>query len=572
MRLVATAGHVDHGKSTLVRALTGVDPDRWQEEKSRGMTIDLGFASTTLPDGVAIEFIDVPGHVRFLRNMLAGVGSVRACLFVVDAIEGWKPQSEEHLRILEMVGVTHGVVALTKVAASAAGDVSARCEEVRSRLAGTFLAQAPIVGVDALAGIGLDDLRSALATIATLPELLGDAGRPRLWIDRAFSIRGSGTVVTGTNTGGAIAVGDHLDLLPQGLEVRVRGLQRHGEAVDSAPPGGRLALNITGVSHREVRRGDVLVRAGQWVATTTFDASLRVLTSLGHAVTRRGAHLAYIGSRELAVRLQVLAGGRELPAGATGFVRLHLDSPVPLLPGDRYVLREVGRAETVGGGEILDVAPVLAARDARPTKCVERVVAERGWVDVDELERLTGARVAATVDRLVVSAEAHEAAVARLRSLAEVGSGVADLDDLERALLPSLGLAVVDGRVRRPDAPESTAVQRHPYQDVLDASPFAPPAPEDCGYDRRDLRALVRNGQIVERNGVYFSTGAVEAAARAVADLLVAEPGGFSASAFREALGTSRKYAIPLLEQLDALGVTRRRGDLRVGGPRLARS
>src|SRR5581483_2008848 len=248
---------VDHGKSTLVQALTGMDPDRFDEEKRRGLTIDLGFAWTTLPSGNRVAFVDVPGHVRFLKNMLAGVGAVDACVFVVAATEAWKPQSEEHLRILELLGVAHGVIALTKVGV---------VDDDHAELAR--------LEVDAPTGVGLGELRLALDRMLADTPAAADRARPRLWIDRSFAAAGAGTVVTGTLTGGALRVGDEVDIV-RGSDVRaarVRGLQSLGEAHETIGPGNRVAVNLVGVHHREVARGDALVHARQWHRTSVFDA------------------------------------------------------------------------------------------------------------------------------------------------------------------------------------------------------------------------------------------------------------------------------------------------------------
>ena len=571
MRLVATAGHVDHGKSTLVRALTGTDPDRWEEEKRRGMTIDLGFARMSLPDGEEIEFIDVPGHVRFVRNMIAGVGSVDLCLFVVAANEGWKPQSEEHLRILELVGVNHGVVALTKASTVGEEGLAAASAAVTDRLRNTFLADAPVVACDAVAGIGLDALSSALEALPD-PGAGAVTNRPRLWVDRSFSIRGSGTVVTGTLTGGFLAVNDSLDLLPRKLRVRVRGLQSHGRRLERAESGRRTALNLVGVGHGEVGRGDALVRADQWAPTAVFDGSLQVLGAVSRPITRRGAYLAYIGSGEHSVRLRLLEAA-ELEPGATGLARLHLPLELPLLPGDRYVIRDAGRGETIGGGEVLDVAPVLPVAKASPDRSVERVVRERGWVDVDDLERLTGVRREPTVGRWVVAPDALETARAKVRSAAEAGAPFMSLNEHHRELALTMDeIAVRDGTVTTTAADaasERPSADQHPFLRALAANPFAPPSAAEAGCPPDEVRMLIRRGAVVERDGIYFATEAVAEAAARVALLLAASPAGVSASAVREALGTSRKYAIPLLEHLDATGVTRRRGDVRVAGPRL---
>ena len=569
MHVVATAGHVDHGKSTLVEALTGTDPDRFAEEKARGLTIDLGFATTTLPSGAALSLVDVPGHVRFIKNMLAGVGAVDACLFVVAATEGWKPQSEEHLRILELLGVRHGVVALTKVGPADDDLVDLAHLEVEERVAGTFLEGAPVVNTDAPTGVGLDNLRAALDDLLAATPTAADHGRPRLWIDRAFSARGAGTVVTGTLTGGRLHTDDELAVHPAGDPVRVRSLQNHHAERDELPPGSRCAVNLVGVAHDEVVRGHVLVRSDQWHHTTVVDASLRVLDRLDHPVSRRGAHVVYLGSGEYPVRMRIL-GPDALDPGTEGAVRIHLPEPLPLLPGDRFVLRESGRAETVGGGEVLDVDPTERASRARPDRSVDRVVRERGWVPVDELERLTGERREPDLDRWVVDPVVLHRTLEDLRNaLADAGPRGLDLvglGELARAAVVLLDDAEVEAG-RLVPAGVADPLADHPFVAALAASPFVPPSPD--GVDRGELRELVRRGDVVEVEGIFFASSAVDAAARLAARLLVDHPEGFTVSTFREEAGNTRKHAMPLLARLDATGMTRRRGDLRIAGPRL---
>lgn len=516
-----------------------------------------------------MSFVDVPGHVRFLANMLAGVGGVVACLFVVDAVEGWKPQSEEHLRILELVGVGHGVVALTKVDRADPELVELARLELAERLAGSFLADAEVIEVAAPLGRGLDELRAALGRTLGATPAVADTGRPRLWVDRAFAARGAGTIVTGTLLGASVAVDDQLTVRPGGPTVRVRGIQAHHAAVERVPPGSRTALNLVGVEHDAVRRGQVVVRADQWHETAVVDATLSVLASLGHRVTRRGAYVAHLGTAEQSVRLRVL-GADTVEPGAVGLVRLHLATALPLVPGDRYVLRESGRGETVGGGEVLDVDPLLPATRARPDRSVDRVVAERGWVRVDDLERLTGERRAADVGEWVVDPEAlttmRAALVDTVGAAGELGHDVAQLDERERAVLETLADITVDGgRARAADAVDPLA--DHPYLAALAATPFAPPPPD--GVDPAELRELARRGLVVPQEGIWFAAPALDEAAVVCARLLADQPAGFTMSDLREALGTSRKYAVPLATLLDARGVTRRREDVRIAGPRL---
>lgn len=569
MHVVATAGHVDHGKSTLVKALTGTDPDRLSEEKARGLTIDLGFASTQLPSGRGVAFIDVPGHVRFLKNMLAGVGSVDAAVFVVAATEGWKPQSEEHLRILELLGIRHGLVALTKTGLADDDLRELARLEVEDRVVGTFLEAAQIVEVDAIDRSGIAEISEALDELLDGTPTAADHKRPRLWIDRVFAAKGSGTVVTGTLAGGRVRVGDELTVLPQQRTVRIRALQSLHENRTKVGPGNRVALNLSGISHDELSRGDVLVNAGQWHVTRRVDGHLKVLDAIDHPVTRRGAHMAYLGSGEFPVRVRVL-GPAEIQPGERGAVRLHLPVGLPLLPGDRFILRESGRGETLGGGEILDVEPIVAAAKARPDRRVERVIAERGRVDVDDLFRLTGERRSADVGNWAVDPAVLEASRTELEEAiatsGSLGLDIAKLDDFGRALLETVEGVVVDhGHARAVDAVDT--LTGHTYIDALEASPFAPPDPS--GIDRAELRELVRRGDVIEEKGVYFAASAVAAAAQVVAELLGSKPDGVTVAEVRDGWATSRKYAIPLLSHLDNNGITRRRGDLRIGGPRL---
>ena len=578
MHVVATAGHVDHGKSTLVQAITGTDPDRLIEEQRRGLTIDLGFAWTTLASGAELAFVDVPGHVRFIKNMLAGVGAVDACLFVVAATEGWKPQSEEHLRILELLGIGHGVIALTKVGL-VDDDWRELAEiEVADRVAGTFLEAAEIVAVDAPAGIGLDrgnGLPAALDRLLAATPTSADRGRARLWVDRSFAARGSGTVVTGTLTGGTIGVNDDLAIEPGDGRARVRGLQSHGRPLTEARAGRRLAINLAGISHDQISRGQAAVHPGQWHLTSVADASLEVLDTVDHQVGRRGAYIAYIGSGEHAVKMRILGRTTGVAPGETGLVRLWLPVRLPLVPGDRYVVREAGRAQTIGGGEVLDVAPVLPASRAAPSRRVERVVAERGWVDAAELERLTGAAAIATVGRWVVDPLALDAAQEAVRAAVEgagpLGLDVATLGDRERAVLATLDDITVESGHAWPAGGDVTKavpmLAGHPFLEALSAALFDPPG--TAGVDPRELRLLAAKGLIVDCGGIWFAAEAVEAAAHTIAVALAHQPSGVTVAEVRDAWGTSRKHALPLLARLDATGVTRRRGDLRIAGPRL---
>jgi selenocysteine-specific elongation factor len=355
LRVVATAGHVDHGKSSLIVRLTGIDPDRWEEEKRRGLTIDLGYAWCELPSGREIGFVDVPGHERFVANMLAGVGPVRLVLFVVAANEGWRPQSEEHLAILDVLGVDGGVVAITKRDLVDDEMLAVAEAEVRERLDGTVLSGAEVIRVSAATGAGIDELRSALdEVLERVPP--PPVSRPRLFVDRVFTISGAGTVATGTLAGDCVGVGDEIEVYPKERRARIRSLQTHKRSEDRACPVTRVAANLVGTGKAELARGDVIGRPGSWRATSVFEATLRPVRGLAHPITGRGAFKVHAGAAEADARLRIYGGSR-LEDGAEAFVRITTSRPLVLDVFDRFVLRESGRKETVGGGRVLDPAP-----------------------------------------------------------------------------------------------------------------------------------------------------------------------------------------------------------------------
>ena len=572
MRIIATAGHVDHGKSSLVQALTGTDPDRWEEEKRRGLTIDLGFAFTQIAEQ-QIGFIDVPGHVRFLRNMLAGIGGIDACMFVVAANEGWKPQTEEHLRILDALGITRGVVVLTKIDLVDADALAQTLDSVRHHVRSTFLESAPIAQVSVHNSATLDTLRSTLGDlIASLPPVV-NTHRPRIWVDRSFAAKGSGTVITGTLTGSSLSVGDELMQQPSNSAVKVRGIQSNGISLDKLEAGNRCALNITGVDHQSINRGDVLVVDGQWLGTNKFDASLKVLESIEHAVSKRGSYMMYVGSREIKVVLHTI-GSTSIQSGETGFIRVALPDMIPLAPGDRFILRESGRDETIGGGEVLDIQPILRSSKAKPNKEILRLVAERGWVHLQQLHLLAGrnvdiSEVEQALDGWVTTTtnltEVSNEVMALITAAKDLGVDVATLKTRQRLVLPTLtNVTVRDGRARSADAND---VASHPMVKQFADAGCMPP--DVASLDKSIVRQLVQRGVLVHCDELYFHSSALDKAIASVRDLLVTNPQGFTVAQFREHLGVSRKYALPLINHLDTTGFTRRRDDLRIGGAKL---
>ena len=620
MDVICTAGHVDHGKSSLVRALTGMEPDRFEEERRRGLTIDLGFGWSAMGEGAAartVAFVDLPGHERFIGNMLAGAGPVESTLFVVAADEGWKPQSQEHLDILDLLEVRSGVIAITKRDAVDAGTLRATTADVRERVAATSLHDAPVVAVSATTGEGLDALRTALLETLRRRPAPPDRGRPRLWVDRRFTVKGAGTVVTGTLWGGHLDVGDDVTLLPGTLRARVRGIQSLMQNVDRAQPGARVALNLAGVDRDEVTRGDAVVLSGQWVTTSVMDAWVRALP--GQEIGRRGAWHVHAGAGEW------LAQVRPLPAGTihgNGYARLTLRTPAPLGAGDRFVLREAGRRATAGGGIVLDPLTATLPPGIDAATRVEQLrarhealgaggaaallrlhVGERGAAALAEASaavalppssdpvagtgllplggavahpKAVAAWSAAIGQALMRHHEAHPVDRAAPRDLAvraAVGAGCpGDSAGPLLDVLIRLGRVVAEGRGIRHPAHE---VRLDPAQQrardalltALDVSPFSPPglaaAATAAGAPPALVRELEQAGTLVRLGpDLVITAEAMKSAAQRLRGAYLAE-GPLTAARAKEALQTTRKYAVPLLEELDRRGITRRRGDVR---------
>ncbi|WP_247597741.1 selenocysteine-specific translation elongation factor [Streptomyces sp. RKND-216] len=615
---MATAGHVDHGKSTLVRALTGTDPDRLAEEKRRGLTVDLGFAATGLPDGRAVGFVDVPGHRRFLANTLAGIATAPAVLFTVAADRGWQPQSAEHLAAVEAFGIRTGIVVVTRADLA---DPAPAAADARARVAGTTLRDAPAVPVSARTGAGLDVLRRHLAALADSVPAPDPHAPVRLWLDRAFTVRGAGTVVTGTLTAGALAVGDILEVAPEGRQVTVRGLQCFGAARDGVRAPARVAVNLRRVSADAVGRGQALVTPGRWRRTDTVDVRLADPADPSEAdgPGRPGAADARALPGEPLVHCgTALTGARVRPLGGP-YARLRLHTPLDLHIGDRLLLRDPG-SRRLTGARVLDVAPPRLTRRGAAAARVRALavlpadgrdpavhLGLRGLVRAGELAAAglphpPGAVRAgewlldpAHAERLRAALRAEVDAHGRARP-ADPGLPLAaaahrlglPAPDLVPALAappapagtpapvpggpeqPSPDLVVRDGRVfgaGDETLPEAlAAVARRLEEAGRDAgSAFhAPTRPEldALGVTPQALAALVRHG-VLERHGT--GTGAVHlpggSARRAAAALRDAAPRPFTVGDCCRILAVSRRVAIPLLEHLDGAGLTRRDAD-----------
>jgi selenocysteine-specific elongation factor len=599
MHVLATAGHVDHGKSTLVRALTGMEPDRYAEERRRGMTIDLGFAWTDLPSG-PVAFVDVPGHERFVTTMLAGVGPVPAVLLVVAADEGWMPQTGEHVDALVALGVRHGLLVVTR---SDLMEPELAIEEARERLAGTPLAAVDAVAVSAATGAGMAELRAAMDTLVTGLPAVDDAADVRLWVDRAFTIRGAGTVVTGTLGAGGIEVDDELELATGTgrRRVTVRGLQCLGAEVTRVRGVARVAVNLRGVPRDAIARGDALLKPDAWLGVSTLDARLTGLRDVPGAPVAPDSLPSeltlHVGSVATPVRVRPLG---------VDTVRLRLGRPLPLRIGDRAVLRDPGRRVVAAGLVVLDVRPpelrrrgaaaarggVLTTMTGTPDAAAE--LARRGLVrraallamgvpacDLDALGPGTAGWLLApeiAVERATALAgalAAHDAADPIDPGLPlEAARRAAGLPD-PRLIEPMLRLAgrtdlvVRDGRVAAVASRGTPAAVRAALDRLradLSADPFAAPDADrlaELGLGPRQLASLVRAGELLRiAEGVVLLPGA-DAQALEVLAGLGAE---FTLSEARQALHTSRRVAVPLLELLARTGRTARTPD---GGHRV---
>ena len=615
IRVVGTAGHVDHGKSTLIRALTGIDPDRLREERERGMTIDLGFAWLTLPGGADVGIVDVPGHQDFIRNMLAGVGGIDAVILVVAADEGVMPQTREHLAILGLLGIERGVVALTKRDLVDDEWVALVRTEVRAALAGTPLAHAPIVDVSATTRRGLDELVASLEGVLGAAPPRRDVGRPRLPIDRAFTMTGFGTVVTGTLVDGSLRVGDEVELVPGGLRGRIRGLQTHRRAIQMARPGSRVAANLTGIEKEAVERGMVLAHPGAHVATSVIGTRLELLRDLSGPLEHDDTVRVHAGTAEAIARAAVLEGGAIEPGGRA-WVQLRLATPLAVAVGDRLVVRRPSPSETLGGGVVVDPSGERARTRADAVLSLERRTApspadrllasfdvprpvaeagERSGLDTATRDAafatlISDGRAVALGDA-AVSREAFEALATRVErtvamthrkaplrvgaSREEVRSALELAPKRFGALVARL---VADGRVaergnalalpaHRPSLTGEQEANWSRAREALARVPLQPPSAatlqQEFGIDLEVLMALADRGELVRvgAEGVFLPE-AVERFGDVIIDALRDAP--ITVARARDLTGSSRKHVLPLLQFLDDHGLTRRVGDDRI--------
>ena len=619
MYVIGTAGHVDHGKSTLVKALTGIDPDRFPEEKAREMTIDLGFAWMALPSGREVSIVDVPGHERFIKNMLAGVGAIDLALLIVAADESVMPQTREHLAILDILQITRGLVVVTKTDLVDEELVELVKAEVEDTLQGTSFEGCPMVGVSAYTGDGLEELKATMDSILDETDARQDLGRPRLPIDRCFTISGFGTVVTGTLIDGTLTVGQEIELAGSGQRARVRGLQSHKTKVDATDPGVRLAVNLSGLSKGEVERGEILTIPGWLKPTYRLDARLRMVKNAPNPLKHNQGVTFHLFTSEASARVRLLDADR-LTAGQEGWVQLLLADPLPAVKGDFFVIRS--SEDTLGGGQIVDPNPrrryrrfdddvidrLMTLDQGTGGDIIISVAEQWGPCDMTTLSQRTNLSPEEVTERVSqLTGEGHlvslsefggdaDAVVYSAQGWGILKSKVASALQLYHTQYPlrhgvpaqeirsRLNLSqpvyqralarlveeqiVVDERqsLRLPDH-EITLTPKmeeeaSAYLNSLQKDPYSPPSDQRVSPEL--LGVLIDQGKVVRvTDGVIFDASAYREMTERIVQHLK-DQGNITVAEARTMFNTSRKYILPLLEHMDQQQITRRTGDERV--------
>ena len=619
MYVIGTAGHVDHGKSTLVKALTDIDPDRFPEEKAREMTIDLGFAWMNLPSGREVSIVDVPGHERFIKNMLAGVGAIDLALLIVAADESVMAQTLEHIAILNILQITRGLVVITKTDLVDEEMVELVKAEVEDAMEGTSFEGCPMVGVSAYSGDGMGDLKATMDSILDETEVRKDLGRPRLPIDRCFTISGFGTVVTGTLIDGTLTVGQEVELAGSGQKARVRGLQSHKTKVDSTDPGVRLAVNLSGLSKDEVERGEILTIPGWLKPTYRLDARLRMVKNAPNPLKHNQGVTFHLFTSEASARVRLLDADR-LAAGEEGWVQLLLSDPLPVVKGDFFVIRSA--ENTLGGGQIVDPNPrrrykrfddsvierMMTFDQGTGGDVIISVAEQWGPCDMTTLSQRTNLpreevsqRVSQLTedghivtlgdfgtdsDAVVYSAQGWDILKSKVASALQLyhthyplRQGVPaqeirsrlDLSQpvYQRALVRLVDESiVVDERqsLRLPDheitLTEKMEEEASAYLNSLQKDPYSPSA--DAKVSQELLSVLIDQGKVVRvADGVIFAASAYKEMTDRIVEYLKAQ-GSITVADARTMFDSSRKYILPLMEHLDQQQITRRNGDERV--------
>jgi selenocysteine-specific elongation factor len=618
MRVIGTAGHVDHGKSTLVQALTGTHPDRLKEEREREMTIDLGFAWLTLPSSEAVGIVDVPGHIDFIENMLAGVGSNDAALFVIAADEGVMPQTREHLAILDLLKIEAGVVALTKIDLVDADWLELIQLDVQEALRGSVLASAPIVPVSARSGRGIPELLAEIDRVIQQRPPRPDRGRPRHAIDRVFSVAGFGTVVTGTLIDGSLRVGDEVVILPQNLPARVRSLQTHKTKIDAAVPGSRVAINLSGIELNDVQRGNVITTPGWLSSTILLDAQFEYLANAPRPLTHNAEVKLFHGAAEVTAHVRLLSD-EQLAPGRTGWAQFALREPLALVKGDRFIVRLPSPSITLGGGVVIDPQPGRRHRRFKPEVIARLETLARGTpgelllkaleaggpinsVDLFKRASLSGAEAQAALRELLETEQArqlktdlyisasgwaalrnklsgelaayHKANPLKIGMPREEMKSRLGLDTktfnliVEQALQENV-VAATGSALHAPDFAITFRPNQQKAIDVLmgkfKAAPWNTPLPRDAeqtvGADV--LAALIDLGWLIKLSDeVLLSAETYRSGVEEIRAYLI-EHKTITVAQVRDLFNTSRKYALALMEYLDAQGLTKRAGDER---------
>jgi len=627
MRVIGTAGHVDHGKSTLIAALTGTHPDRLKEEQAREMTIDLGFGWLTLPNGEEVGIVDVPGHRDFIENMLAGIGGIDAAMLVVAADEGVMPQTREHLAILDLLQIPAGIIVLSKIDLSP--DVAwldLLEADLRASVAGTVLHDAPCVRVSARTNHGLDTLLNTLGDVLTQKPARPDIGRPRLPVDRVFTMAGFGTVVTGTLTDGHLALGDELEILPFGTRGRVRGLQTHKKKEVRAVPGSRTAVNISGVETDQVTRGHVIAHPGQYQPSRRLDARFRLLSDASATLKHGTLAKFFVGASET-IALVRLLGTDELLPGEEGLIQLELREPVVAVRGDRYILRRPSPAETLGGGQVVDQQPkgrhkrfskevlrslgslaagspsdvlleAAMALNAAPLREIvarsrlqseDAAAALAALIDSGQLRALDDGPIELESDMLIIAAAHWKELETRARRIVAAyheefplrrgipreefksrlhlsprlfASALRKLI-AEQALISSDKSIALPGFEVKLDTAQQASVQKLVRR--FSERPYSPPTVKESRSEVGDeiFDALMESHELVAVSGdIIFRPEDYDAAVSKIRQVLQ-DRGTITLAEVRDLLDTSRKYVQPLLEHLDSIGFTVREGDFR---------
>ncbi len=624
--IIGTAGHIDHGKSALVKALTGTDPDRLIEEKERGMTIDLGFAF--LNDEIA--FIDVPGHERFIKNMVAGVSTINMALLVIAADDGVMPQTREHLDILSLLGLQEGLVAITKIDLVDADLLQLLQQELKEFLKGSFLENAPVYKVSSLTGEGIDELRRGIIEMTRRVKPRPDRGVFWLPVDRSFIMRGFGTVVTGSVLSGEVRVGDIVEILPAGLTAKVRGLQSHGKEAQKLGTGQRAAINLQNIKREQVRRGDVITVPNRFKASKLFDVKLSLLPHVKKDLTNRTRVRLHVGTGELMARVKLL-DVEKLPGGYSALAQLQLEAPAVAMRRDPFIIRQYSPPLTIGGGIILDAEaephrrfdPTIIARlqalqvpDVNESVAAALTTKKEDWLSIEELQQITSLPEASIrpvleqrlkenslrqfmgggkamyihsqqfnsiKDRILEQIEAFhrreplKPAMSKAELRTQCGHHIppklfdAALEELimEQQIEPTPQGVKRSGYTIKLSAEEENRARM--VLQALDEKGFTPPDEATLAAYvrlpkqeiRKILSALIGRGEVIRLEGeIYFTQKTIARAEEILRELAKQQP-EFSVSEFRERLNTSRKFAVPLLTYFDEKGITERVGDVR---------